>query len=195
MSIGSGLVISRRASVAGYFAGALALAAVAMAGSFAAHATERLQLKTAIPPPAGGPGKITSFDISFVDTATHTYILGDRTTNGVDVIDTGTNTLRFIAGHNQFRGVQASNDVSGPDGVMIVNNPATGLAEIWAGDGDSTLKILDLTDGTLLATIPTSDKTQNRVDEMCFDPVNSIGFVANNAADPPFITAIDAGSR
>src|SRR5215467_10595293 len=143
MSIGSGLVISRRASVAGYFAGALALGAIAMAGTFAAHATETLQLKTAIPPPAGGTGKITSFDISFVDTASHTYILGDRTNSGVDVFDTTTNTLRFIAGQGMFTGVQASNDVSGPDGVMIVFNPSTKLQEIWAGDGDSTLKIFD----------------------------------------------------
>src|SRR5262245_35782782 len=117
MSIGSGLVISRRASLAGYFAGALALGAVAMAGSFAAHATQSLQLKTAIPPLDGG--KFTSFDISFVDTATGRYILGDRTNNGVDVVDTATNTLLFIAGKGLFTGVvlnangAANNDVSG----------------------------------------------------------------------------------
>src|SRR5262249_5813902 len=32
----------------------------------------------------------------------------------------------------------------------------------------------------------------NRVDEMCFDSNDFIGFVANNADDPPFITAVDA---
>jgi hypothetical protein len=171
-----------------------------MAGTMAAHATETLQLKTVMPPPAGGTGKITSFDISFVDTASHTYILGDRTNNGIDVYDTGTNTFRLIAGHNLFKGVVlvngvANNDLSGPDGTMIVHNPATGLAEIWAGDGDSTLKILDLTTGALLATVPTGAPTQKRVDEMCLDTFHNIGFVANNAADTPFVTAVDVATR
>jgi hypothetical protein len=68
MSVGSGIAIFRQASFAGYFAGALALGVVAMAGTFAAHATETLRLKTVVSVPNGG--KITSFDISFVDTGT-----------------------------------------------------------------------------------------------------------------------------
>src|SRR5262249_28191927 len=166
MSVESGIVSCRRASLAGYFAGALALGAVAMAGTFAAHATERLQLKTVISVPNGG--KITSFDISFVDTVTGTYILGDRTNKGVQVIDTATNTVRLTAGQGLFRGVQASNDISGPDGVMVVNR-----REIWAGDGDSTLKFLSLADGGLFGQVSTGG--QARVDEMCFDPVHNIG--------------------
>src|SRR5258708_2683486 len=93
-------VTSRQASLAGYFAGALALGAVAMAGTFAAHATERLQLKTVVSVPNGG--KITSFDISFVDTAAGVYILGDRTNKGIDVINTATNTYVQNAGAGLF---------------------------------------------------------------------------------------------
>ena len=91
MSVGSGIVTSRQASLAGYFAGALALGAVAMAGTFAAHATERLQLKTVVSVPNGG--KITSFDISAVDTTTGFYTLADRTNKTVEVINTSTNTV------------------------------------------------------------------------------------------------------
>jgi len=191
MSVGSGIVISRRAGLAGYLAGTLALGAVAVAGMTAAHATETLKLKTVVSIPNGG--KITSFDISFVDTGSGVYILGDRTNKGVDVIDTATNTYLRNAGAGLFKGVVlvngvANNDVSGPDGVMVVNG-----TEIWVGDGDSTLKILSLANGTLLATISTGGTT--RVDEMCFDTVHNIGFVANNAESPPFITAVDAATR
>ena len=188
MSIESRTAIPRRASLAGSLAGVLALGAVIVAGTTAAYATETLALKTVVSIPNG---KITSFDISFVDPAAGYYVLGDRTNKGVDVISTTTNTLQFIAGQGLFKGVahnangSANNNLSGPDGVMIVRD-----REIWAGDGDSTLKILSLNNGALLATISTGGL--DRVDEMCFDPVHNIGFVANNADSPPFITAIDA---
>src|ERR1700716_2195088 len=72
------------------------------------------------------PNKITSFDISFVDPVTGYYILGDRTGNAVDVIDTATNTLIMQAGKGLFKGATGNNDTSGPDGVLIVNH-----REIW----------------------------------------------------------------
>jgi hypothetical protein len=189
MSVGSGIEISRRASLAGYLAGALALGAVAVAGTTAAHATETLRLKTVVSVPNGG--KITSFDISFVDPVSGFYVLGDRTNKGIDLIDTATNTFQFIAGQGLFAGVVlvngvANNDLSGPDGAMIVRS-----REIWAGDGDSTLKFLSLDTGALLGQVSTGGA--HRVDEMCYDTIHNIGFVANNAEDPfPFITAVSA---
>jgi hypothetical protein len=165
-----------------------------MAGTMAAHATETLKLKTVVSVPNGG--KITSFDISFVDTAAGTYILGDRTNKGVDVIDTATNTYLRNAGAGLFTGVVlvngvANNNLSGPDGVMTVPPPnLSGATEIWAGDGNSTLKFLDLATGASLGQVSTGG--QFRVDEMCFDTVHHIGFVANNADTPAFITAVDA---
>jgi hypothetical protein len=188
MSVGSRTAIPRRASLAGSLAGVLALGAVVVADTTAANATETLALKTVVSMPAGG--KITSFDISFVDPTAGYYVLGDRTNKGVDVISTTTNTLQFIAGQGLFTGVahnangSANNNLSGPDGVMIVRS-----REIWAGDGDSTLKILSLSTGALLAP-PIKTGGQFRVDEMCYDPVHNIGFVANNADTPPFITAV-----
>jgi hypothetical protein len=128
------------------------------------------------------PTKITSFDISFVDPVVGVYILGDRTGNAVDVIDTSTNTLILQAGKGLFKGATGNNDTSGPDGVLIVNH-----REIWAGDGDSTMKVLSLSSGALLATISTGGA--HRVDEMCHDPVHGIVLAANNAEDPfPFVT-------
>ncbi len=175
MRVGSGCI--RPAKMAAFLAGALASAGLMMASP--AVATETLTLKTVV-----SPGKITSFDISFVDPVLNLYILGDRTNKGVQVINTTNNTLVMNAGAGLFRGALSSNDISGPDGVMIV-----GHRWIWAGDGDSTLKVLSVATGGLITQVSTGG--QFRVDEMCFDPVHNIGFVANNADSPAFITAIN----
>jgi hypothetical protein len=135
------------------------------------------------------PTKITSFDISFVDPVTGYYILGDRTGNAVDVIDTTTNTLVMQAGKGLFTGATGNNDTSGPDGVLIVYH-----REIWVGDGDSTMKVLSLASGQLLATMSTGGA--HRVDEMCFDPVHGIVLAANNAEDPfPFVSFFSARGK
>src|SRR5262249_56953302 len=93
------------------------------------------------------------------------YILGDRTGNAIDVIDTTSNTLVMQAGKGVFKGATGNNDTSGPDGVLIVNHRF-----IWAGDGDSTMKILSLGTGALLAAVSTGGVT--RGGGMCFDPVH-----------------------
>ena len=79
-----------------------------------------------------------SFDISFVDPAIGIYVLGDRTNKAVDVIDTTTNTVltQLVSG---FAGATGNNDTSGPDGVMTV-----GHREVWAGDGNSSVKVINL---------------------------------------------------
>jgi hypothetical protein len=163
--------------MAALIAGALATAGFVMGSP--ALATETLALKTVVSTGA----KVTSFDIGFVDTGLGYYVLGDRTGNAVDVVNTSNNTLVMRAGQGLFRGAQSSTDLSGPNGVMTVLH-----REIWAGDGDSTLKFLSLSTGGLLGSVSTGG--QKRVDEMCYDPIHNIGFVANNADSPPFITAV-----
>src|SRR5215467_2247156 len=172
----------RKAGLAALLAGALAPALVATALTPAA-AEDGLVPSAQITL----PNKITSFDISFVDPLVGYYILGDRTGNAIDVIDTTSNTLVMQAGKGVFKGATGNNDTSGPDGVLIINHRF-----IWAGDGDSTMKILSLGTGALLASISTGGV--NRVDEMCFDPVHQIVLAANNADDPPFVTFFDARS-
>src|SRR5450759_237739 len=86
-----------------------------------------------------GIGGLASFDIGWVDPALHSYFLADRSNKSVDVIDTGTKQLtQFMPG---FVGVfvtptgTTNNDLSGPNGVLTFNNPASGTSEIWVGDG------------------------------------------------------------
>src|SRR5579863_4086916 len=194
--------------------GCAAAACVVVAAANLAYAGAGLVPHKAISLPAG----VSSFDISFVDPATHTYILGDRTNNGIDVIDTKTNTLRMIAGHGLFKGVVAvcavANSCSGPNGVLIVNGTTDSSGniiggEIWAGDAGagltsgpgctapsqcSSVKVLDLKTGqTQIANINTGG--QFRADEMCFDPVDNLVMANNNADSPPFANIIDVSTH
>jgi DNA-binding beta-propeller fold protein YncE len=122
-----------------------------------------------------------TYDIGFVDDTTNRYYLADRTNKAIDVVDakTGKIVKQIAAG---YVGQQNSNDNSGPNGVSVVGH------EAWTGDGDSTVKIIDLNTNKLVDTISTGGK--NRVDEMSYDPKDHEMLVANNADDPPFATLI-----
>ncbi|HEY1472644.1 MAG TPA: hypothetical protein VGF53_01015 [Pseudolabrys sp.] len=149
-------------------------------GTPAVAADENFAPVTIISLPGGQ--KIQSFDISFVDPVIGIYILGDRTNKAVDVIDTTTNTVltQLMAG---FVGPSTSNDTAGPDGVMTV-----GHHEVWAGDGTSTVKVIDLFSQQLTHTISTGGTA--RADEMCLDPRHHLVMAANNADSPPFASLI-----
>ena len=134
--------------------------------------------------------KITAFDISFVDPVIGLYLLADRTNAVIDVIDTTTNTLLVqLAATPPFKGVvlqngKANNNLSGPDGVLTVNH-----REVWAGDGDSTVKVIDLFSQKTTHVIPTGGAF--RADELCFDPRDQLVMVANDAETPyPWVSII-----
>jgi DNA-binding beta-propeller fold protein YncE len=139
-----------------------------------------------IPPQSGS----WSFDISWVDPGTHRYYLGDRSGNGVDVVDTQNNRFLYRMGQGQFVGFTGKNDTSGPDGVLVIAD----LQQAWVGDGNSRVKVMDLRTGLTLATISTGT-TKNRADELAYDPVDHLVAVANNADDPPFLTMISTTDR
>lgn len=154
-----------------------ALVAVA-ASATSAGAAELKQIGTIAVP--GTP--LESFDISFVDQASHRYYLADRTNKAIDIFDTRTD--KFLGRVGGFVGFDKSNDTAGPNGVVTVN----GGHEVWAGDGDSTVKVIDLKSMKIVDTIKTGGK--NRADEIAFDPKDSVFIVANDADDPPFVTLI-----
>lgn len=96
-------------------------------------------------------------------------------------------------GH-MFTGQLASNDASGPDGVLAVNAP--GLHALYAGNGDSTLHAFSLPSNAAIATIPTGPASANRVDELAFNPVTKQVLASNNAATPsPFVSLIDTATN
>jgi hypothetical protein len=68
--------------------------------------------------------------------------------------------------------------------VITVNH-----REIWAGDGNSTIKVIDLFSGKTTHVINTGGV--KRADELCFDPRDQLVVMANDAETPfPFVTLI-----
>jgi hypothetical protein len=139
------------------------------------------------------PGNpLRSFDISWVNPDRAEYYLGDRSNSGIDVIDTRTLTWKRTIGG--FVGVvlnaahtAVDNNHSGPDGVVSHGR------WLYAGDGNSTLKVIDLDAPpahALKNSIATGGTT--RVDEMALTSNGRILIAANNAEDPPFATLFRA---
>jgi len=164
------------------------MAVMLLTGGGPARADEQLQLVTTID--VGGNG-LGAFDISFDDPKIDLYVLSDRTNASIDLVDASDDT--FIGRIGGFKGVVltngvANNNISGPDGNTVVNNK-----EVWAGDGDSTMKIIDLASRSIVDTISTGG--QFRVDEMANDPRDHLVAAANDADTPPFITFFDTNSR
>jgi hypothetical protein len=182
-----------------------ALAFVAIAGLFAMPSLakaqdETFQFFTAI----DHVPNLASFDISWVDPNVGYYFLADRTNRSVDLIRTQDKFFgQYFAGN--FVGFTGNNNTSGPDGLLtLVNTTNGGKTEIWVGDGPqanpgcptrapwngkcSTTKVLDFATGVLTHTIITNGLA--RSDELCFDKVDHLILMANDAENIPFVSLI-----
>ena len=154
-----------------------------------APTTTQTKCLTAVQIP-GNP--LRSFDISWVNPDRAEYYLGDRSNAGIDIIDTQTLKFKrtiggFVGIKLNFQPAAVNNNISGPDGVTSHGR------WLYAGDGDSTLKVIDLNAPTASAikqTITTGGTT--RVDEMALTTDGKLLLAANNAEDPPFGTLFNA---
>jgi DNA-binding beta-propeller fold protein YncE len=160
-----------------------AVGVTAFAG--AANAAELRQIGTITIP--GAP--LDSFDISFIDQATGRYYLADRSNKGIDIVDTKTGAYvgrveGMVGPIMKKDGTCCNNDKSGPNGVVIAGH------EAWVGDGDSTVKVIDLKTNKIVDTIKTGG--ESRADELAYDPKDQVIAIANNADEPPFLTFISA---
>jgi DNA-binding beta-propeller fold protein YncE len=104
----------------------------------------------------------------------------------VDLIDTRTNTLMGQIGG--FRGFAGSRETQGPGGVLVDD-----LGQLWASDGDSTVKVIDLSSRTISATLNTGG--EKRADEMAYDPQDQLLLVTNGSETVPFATFISVTRR
>src|SRR5262249_8317303 len=141
------------------------------------------------------PGNpLRSFDISWVNPDRAEYYLADRSNAGIDIIDTQHLTFKRTIGG--FVGIKlnangtVNNDISGPDGVVSHGR------WLYAGDGDSSLKVIDLnapTANAIKQTIFTNTTPPlKRVDEMALTTNGRLLLTINNADDPPFGTLFAA---
>jgi len=175
-----------------------AAAAVALVASDAKAAcvftpplTTQTKCVTAISIPGSA---LRSFDISFVNEKRGEYYFADRSNAAVQVIDIASLTWKrslggFVGIINNSNGT-VNNNVSGPDGVTSYGR------WLYAGDGDSTLKVFDLQAppaNALKQVIPTGGST--RVDEMALNSDGKLLLAANNAEDPPFATLFTANGN
>jgi hypothetical protein len=150
--------------------------------------------------------KLTSFDISYVDPANGVYLLADRTNKSIDVVTTSTNTLtnQLMAPAPGFAGgvlcpiTGTANDCAGPNGVLVANGH-----QVWVGDGNSRVWVLDLTSsppgkliaGPISTALNGAGTDPTRADELCHDANNQIILIANDASSPhPFVTFISSTS-
>ena len=152
-----------------------AAALIALAGATAAAAQIK-QVGTMDVPGA----TLDNYDIGFVDHATNRYYLADRSNKSIDVFDT--KTEKFIGRVEGFVGPMKNGKAAGPAGVLAFGD------EIWAGDGDSTVKVADVKTMKITDTIHTGGKF--RADEVAYSPKDQVFIVANDADEPPFITLI-----
>ncbi len=132
------------------------------------------------------PRGLWAFDIGFVDDQSQVYYLADASNATVDMVDTRTNTL--IGQIGGFRGFHGSRETQGPGGVLVDD-----LGQLWASDGDSTVKVIDLLSRTIVATLHTGGT--KRADEMAYDPQDQILVVTNGSDAVPFATFISVTKR
>src|SRR6267142_3802696 len=143
------------------------------------------------------PGKpLRSYDISWVNPHRVEYYLADRSNSAIDIIDTKHLTFKRFLGKGLFVGVKlnaagtaVNNDISGPDGVV------THGRWLYAGDGDSTLKVFDLDGSGGLAQLPLSTGGSTRVDEMALTTDGELLLTVNNAEDPPYANLFAANGN
>jgi hypothetical protein len=190
--------MTRYKKLVSYFSGTIATALLGVASITPAAAapctgpgaptTTQTKCLTAVAIP-GNP--LRSFDISWVNPDRAEYYLGDRSNAGVDIIDTRTLTFKrtiggFAGARLNAAGTAVNNNISGPDGVTSHGR------WLYAGDGDSTLKVIDLDApaNPIKQIISTGGTT--RVDEMALTTDGKLLLAANNAEDPPFATLFTA---
>jgi hypothetical protein len=120
-----------------------------------------------------------------------TYYLSDRSNAGIHVVSLSNNTQTslitgFVTGLTNGTLTPA---ISGPNGLVVLPN----RNEIYVGDGDGTIKVVDLFTNSVVANISTGSK--KRADEFAYDPLTSTIIVTNPNETPPFVSVIDASTR
>ncbi len=147
------------------------------------------------------PGGLAGFDISWVDPGSQRYYLADRTatrgTGRIDVIDTQANKFLYsipttkaeVGFSGTVPAVTPGCSISGPNGVLAIPQ----LNQLYVGDGNSTVKVVDLQAKAVVAVIPTGGNC--RADEEAYDPVDHIIMITNPSDNPPFISFISADTQ
>ena len=165
------------------------LIAIAIASSSAnpAQAATQYSLATILPWISKNS---TSVDLGIVINGT--YYLSDRTNAVVHIVDLASSTEK--AQVTGFKGATIINGTvdkptSGPNGLLYI----PGRNELYVGDGDGSVKIIDLTNNTVVDTIPLG--ISKRADEMTYDANNKLAIVTGPDDDIAILAFISVTDR
>src|SRR3984893_9076674 len=156
------------------------------------------QLTTIVIPPNSANGNVGAlaggFDISWFDFSTERFFIADRGTipgsGQVDIIDAGQS--KFLTAIPGFVGARPGAGRSGPDGVIVIPQ----RNELWVGDGDTTVKVVDLSTNNIVATIDVSGGGGNtRADEIAYDAKDNIFFITIPDGPIPYVAFISTTTR
>ena len=136
------------------------------------------------------PGGFASSDILWVDQPSGRLFLTDRTNRAIDIFDAINDV--FVTRVTGFVGPNGAPGVTngpGPNGVLVTPDNI-----MFVGDGNSLLQAVDLnlSPPQITHSISVGGATDNRADELGYDPVERVVLVANNASVPPHMTFVSA---
>ena len=127
------------------------------------------------------------FDLALVDPAASRLYLADFSNSRVDVWDISSNKyVGGIAGpFTGLLGIKSGYDQLGPDGLVLDDK-----GQLWVGDGDGSVKVIDTKALKVVATIKTG--ATKRADEFSYDAADGLIMVTCPAEQTPFVAFIDA---
>jgi hypothetical protein len=141
--------------------------------------------------PPGSTTSVWSQDISWFNPVTKKFYLADRNNFGIDILDVTNDTVLGVA--TGFLGNQPGTNTSGPNGVLVTNNPH----QIWGADGNSSVRVYRLNatgdTATFLTSVPTGGV--KRADELAYDPDDQLILVANDDNSELFVTFISVSAN
>jgi hypothetical protein len=131
------------------------------------------------------PGNpLVSTDLLWVDQASERLFVADRSNFGVDIIDAEND--KFVGRVTGFVGATGPAG-GGPNGLLVTPDN-----KLWAGDGNSTVQVVDLTMNPPRIIQSINTRGANRADELAYDPVDHIILIGNDRDSPPYATLISA---
>ena len=138
-------------------------------------------------------GGLYSWDIAWVDQATETYYVADRSNKSVDIVDTANpGTVTQLKASPSFAGISPGSPVTFPTGTSGPDGVVTGGHCLFVTDAPSRVVSFDTNffPPKQISDVHTATPTANRADELAFDPKDNLLLVINNADTPPFGTFI-----
>jgi DNA-binding beta-propeller fold protein YncE len=133
---------------------------------------------------------LQAFDIGWYDAKTDRYILASR--GGQDAKDKSNpanNALIIVDGATD-KFLAAAPGITLARGAVTVNDGA----EAYVGDGDNSIKVVDMKTAKVVATIPT-EANKGGADELGYSPKDNVVAMALPDAEPPTLILVSTKDR